>query len=218
MLTEAEWESVLLATCLNKMLETACAVVSVYVSSVLLHCLCGKRCSPVILWFFSQLTKHAFPAGLTLFPFSKLLIFPFFPFSNFEYKRNFFHLHFQLQQQDRMSLLLSVLVLLYPSLWIHASWGTAWAQAHVMSSSTWCKNPTKIAWLCELESVSYISVVQNEGKSWCKLCWHLLCDRIDALQIPLCRLAADFSQDFPVGNVTPNWMSCSHSECQICVP
>lgn len=65
-----------------------------------------------------------------------------------------------------MSLLLFVPALLYPSLWIHTSWETAWIQAQVISSSTWRKKSSKIVRLCELGSVSYISVVQSGGEKF----------------------------------------------------
>lgn len=89
--TETDWESVLLATIFKENTGNClCSCLSMFVSCVLLYCLCGKRCSLVILFFFPG-DQTCFSSRSHPLPFSKLLLFPFFPFSNFEYESNFFY-------------------------------------------------------------------------------------------------------------------------------
>lgn len=73
---------------LRKMLETACVVVSVCVFLQFSNTALVAEGVLYSSFFFFQETRYAFAAGLTFFPFSKLPLFPFFPFSNFEYKSN----------------------------------------------------------------------------------------------------------------------------------
>lgn len=73
---------------LKKMLETASVVVFVCVFLLFSYTVSVAKGVLQPFFFFFQVTKH-FPAGLTLFPFSKCFLFPFFPFSNFDYKYYF---------------------------------------------------------------------------------------------------------------------------------
>lgn len=58
--TEAEWEFVLLATIFKENAGNClCSCLCMCVSSVLVNCLCGKRCSLVILFFPGDQTHFA---------------------------------------------------------------------------------------------------------------------------------------------------------------
>lgn len=110
---------------LNTMLETAHVVVSVCVFLYsLTPSLWQNLFSSHPFFFFSQMSKHSFSAGLRLFSFFKCLLFMFFPFSSFEYESNFLH-PYASSCSNRIGCLFSSPFLLFPSLWIPTSWGTA---------------------------------------------------------------------------------------------
>lgn len=151
-----------------------CSCLCVCVSSVLKHCPCGRRGSLFIFFFFSKRPDMLLQQVSPSFP---SLNSHYFHFSHFPISNTKVTPPIPTIPAAGGDVFAPLLPLLYPSLWIQTSRGTAWTQAQGTSACTWREKPGKTAQLCELKRVGCFSRVHSEEKSLCRSCKGLLGDQ-----------------------------------------